>query len=507
MRKKILLWAAVLVGVFSVWCCASAAGVTNPHRSHVEEMIRWRKQKTTTFNNLKKFMSGAPTVTVNCDRTPTLSAPGKFTVTLNNDDGGTNWEFQYGVTDTVRDPNGFIYCPDVRTKNRVFEGLEFYTAGKYALYVFLYKSGEEQPTDVAYLPFTVAEDNAHITLEAKIAQIVADCQGEDDWHTALNLHDWLTQNMYYDYSFSYYGADAIFRGKGVCDSYSKAYKMLCSTAGISGDRITSVAMNHAWNAIKLDDQWYQVDVTWDDPGEAQQALSGSEGYDYFCLNDEIMFLDHESPDESSFNPGCDSLDANYYVKTGKWVDFTVYTYSGATVQEFFQNQIGAGQTAAVLSTNSEGGWIWYRVENGGIGLSKAQYIICVYALNRAEWALGDDPIQVEVTYNASDHVVRAVFRGWSIEETGTLELPGDLETIQAEAFAGTEATTVRLPNRCQSILDKAFQNSGVRTVIVPDSVTTIADDAFDGCGMVLFKTENEYAISYAQTHNILVLDP
>jgi hypothetical protein len=121
--------------------------------------------------------------------------------------------------------------------------------------------------------------------------------------------------------------------------------------------------------------------------------------------------------------------------------------------------------------------------------------------------MGDDPIQVEVTYNASDHVVTAVFRGWNIQESGTLELPGDLETIQAEAFAGTEATTVRLPNRCQSILDKAFQNSGIRTVIVPDSVTSIADDAFNGCGTVLFKTKNPYAISYAQTHNILVLDP
>ena len=29
--------------------------------------------------------------------------------------------------------------------------------------------------------------------------------------------------------------------------------------------VTSEVINHAWNLIKLDGEWYQVDVTWDDP--------------------------------------------------------------------------------------------------------------------------------------------------------------------------------------------------------------------------------------------------
>ena len=68
--------------------------------------------------------------------------------------------------------------------------------------------------------------------------------------------------------------------------------MLCEEAGISAERVTSEEGNHAWNAINIEEEWYQVDVTWDDPVGDAVPVSGKERYDYFCLNDEFMFLDH-----------------------------------------------------------------------------------------------------------------------------------------------------------------------------------------------------------------------
>lgn len=41
-----------------------------------------------------------------------------------------------------------------------------------------------------------------------------------------------------------------------------------------------------WNMIKLDGQWYNMDVTWDDP------IGGSLKYDYFCIPTSKIKSDH-----------------------------------------------------------------------------------------------------------------------------------------------------------------------------------------------------------------------
>src|SRR5690606_6630715 len=47
---------------------------------------------------------------------------------------------------------------------------------------------------------------------------------------------------------------------------------------------------HAWNMVQIEDQWYHVDVTWDDIG----SIPGREvRYRYFLVADEKMRIDHE----------------------------------------------------------------------------------------------------------------------------------------------------------------------------------------------------------------------
>lgn len=61
------------------------------------------------------------------------------------------------------------------------------------------------------------------------------------------------------------------RGKGVCETYSKAYEYLCSLIGIealtvsgTAGKTTSEICGHAWNVVKIDGVWYNVDATWGD---------------------------------------------------------------------------------------------------------------------------------------------------------------------------------------------------------------------------------------------------
>lgn len=95
-----------------------------------------------------------------------------------------------------------------------------------------------------------------------------------DLEKAVVLHDYLTINCEYDYenylagkipfeSYSAYGT--LVNHTAVCQGYALAYKYLLNQVGIDCYMVSSDTMNHAWNMVVLDGQYYQVDVTWDDP--------------------------------------------------------------------------------------------------------------------------------------------------------------------------------------------------------------------------------------------------
>ena len=112
------------------------------------------------------------------------------------------------------------------------------------------------------------------------------------------LHDYLVLNTAYDRAAEgkltkshHFARQIIFEGYGVCDGYSEAFKILMNAAGIEckviyGDTPYGL---HAWNQVKIDGVWYNMDVTWNDPDNGDKIL-----YDYFCVSDEKFYKDHEA---------------------------------------------------------------------------------------------------------------------------------------------------------------------------------------------------------------------
>lgn len=114
----------------------------------------------------------------------------------------------------------------------------------------------------------------------KVSNIV-DLVVDDDMsemQKALVLHDYIVLNTEYDLpdpdtnqsaipdlTFGYSAYDILLYGNGVCQGYALAYKALLKEAGIDSVIVTSSAMNHAWNLVKIDGYWYHADATWDDP--------------------------------------------------------------------------------------------------------------------------------------------------------------------------------------------------------------------------------------------------
>lgn len=73
--------------------------------------------------------------------------------------------------------------------------------------------------------------------------------------------------------------------QALCQGYSKAFTYLCSLAGIEAGEVLGVANEeHMWNIVKMDGDYYHIDLTWDDPDK--ESYPDSVRYDYFCLTDE-----------------------------------------------------------------------------------------------------------------------------------------------------------------------------------------------------------------------------
>lgn len=75
----------------------------------------------------------------------------------------------------------------------------------------------------------------------------------------------------------------------VCDGYTLAMEYLLQQCGIEVAFIGGMAGaseaeagGHAWNIVKIDGVWYEMDSTWDDAGSREDDLTpGTEEYQYF----------------------------------------------------------------------------------------------------------------------------------------------------------------------------------------------------------------------------------
>ncbi len=85
---------------------------------------------------------------------------------------------------------------------------------------------------------------------------------------ALLIHDRLAVHNEYDYDFEsgcYNMYASLVKRRSVCDGYTAAYLYLLRQVGIECVSCLSEKLNHSWVLVKLDGEYYHVDVTWDDP--------------------------------------------------------------------------------------------------------------------------------------------------------------------------------------------------------------------------------------------------
>lgn len=147
-----------------------------------------------------------------------------------------------------------------------------------------------------------------------------------EFEREMLLHDRLAKSITYDlnekYAHTAYGA--LVNGRAVCDGYTQAFQYLLQRVGIQSFMVTGAGNggNHAWNIVRIDGKYYNVDLTWDDQ-------ESDTFHAYFNLTDERIKEDHTFDTTVYRIPECNSTDANY---------FAVY---GGIFNEFSADDLGA----------------------------------------------------------------------------------------------------------------------------------------------------------------------
>jgi hypothetical protein len=173
---------------------------------------------------------------------------------------------------------------------------------------------------------TMTRMNMEIEAAAKkIMSAVTDDM--DDYEKLKYFHDYLITNCETDasdsgdiFSATIYGT--LIKKKALCEGYAKTFSYLCNLAGIENCLVSGVVtLPHMWNMVKLDDNWYHVDVTYDVPDENilfqhPDFIS----YQYFLVSDNVMKNDRTFDEVLFTPPPAKTETLSYFYKEGRIID-------------------------------------------------------------------------------------------------------------------------------------------------------------------------------------------
>lgn len=165
-------------------------------------------------------------------------------------------------------------------------------------------------------------------LESAKQKIIESLKGYSKYDQIKYIHNWLIDNLKYDTTYkkedihNVYGALA--KREVVCEGYARTLKYLLDELEIENVLVSGTATNsnnstesHAWNYVKLNDKWYAIDVTWDDPIiKGGGVLSDKLRYQYFLKGADNFLKNHNEDGYLSQNsmkfefPKLDNKDYN-----------------------------------------------------------------------------------------------------------------------------------------------------------------------------------------------------
>lgn len=137
----------------------------------------------------------------------------------------------------------------------------------------------------------------------RVADKIINGASGNNYQKLKYVHDYIIENTEYGSVNSVNGSNVygcLVRGDAICEGYARAFKYLLDKMDIpcilvAGDAIDDKGKTerHAWNYVFINNNWYAIDVTWDDPviignGRVTDEIK----YRYFLKGKSTMKKDH-----------------------------------------------------------------------------------------------------------------------------------------------------------------------------------------------------------------------
>ena len=222
--------------------------------------------------------------------------------------------------------------------------------------------------------FNAQEYVAYAAFVESAAQPVIDAlSGKSDYEKVKGVYEYLVDNTIYDLAYTGTTIYEMFHDRrGVCEGYARAAQYLLTKLGVEtlyavgsgGAYGESRAFwgSHAWNYVKIDGIYYQMDVTWGDP--VNDDGTQEKNMYYLNLTDEEMLRRHDREDWASY-PVCSETYHNYYVYEGYYLEY----FSKDIIEAWFLEAYNQGKPLEFKCANESiyrQAYSWL-IENGGFG--------------------------------------------------------------------------------------------------------------------------------------------
>ncbi|OON99483.1 MAG: hypothetical protein ATN35_12365 [Epulopiscium sp. Nele67-Bin004] len=124
-------------------------------------------------------------------------------------------------------------------------------------------------------------------------------QATTDFGKVAIIYDYLGKNYCYDYDYSIYNApDFVEQKKGVCQAYAKFARLVLNEIGINNLTVsTTDVINHIWNMVECDGEWYHVDFTW---GSGDSTFVDRIYRDVFMISTDRKVSQNRQDDDSGW---------------------------------------------------------------------------------------------------------------------------------------------------------------------------------------------------------------
>ena len=216
-------------------------------------------------------------------------------------------------------------------------------------------------------------------MTARVEKIAREAKTFSQWDKEKYIHDFLCESIHYDKLKKPYSHEIIGplgHGVGVCEGIAKSVKVLCDVLGIwcmiavcGNNPEKGIKYRHTWNIVKIDGQYYHLDVTFDNTlgnyekkenqkpenktprntsgkNKAGKAEQMDFRYDYFNLDDKNIFRDHEPLLYPA--PVCNEGGHCYYKE--KKLSFT-------KIEDVYKRSLQAAKKGRVLTFHWRGGYL------------------------------------------------------------------------------------------------------------------------------------------------------